>query len=464
MIDVRKMSLEQYLETFMEGGSIYSKKKKEKDGSITINGVETAFYYGLPDGTKPRKVLGAKDKDLALQRKKEFLTNVYLGFHQTVSTGATAVVQPVAPIVMQSAIPSMVPQKEEKCTVTIKEAVSSYLPSYKPTVANNTYKAKVIDLNRINKYIGNRLIDELDADEVQDMISKISIKKDGTLAAPKTVKSTITSLRALMKYCRKQKWISREDEELLTEDIRIPTAIKDSTHEEEVKASKFLKYEELGTILSLLEDNPYYFYLIRVAVLTGLRPQELLGLKRTDLHPEKHYIKVNTAVKGKEKKYEDDRSVEIGRPKTKYSRRKVPATNEVFEYFNKLEMVIIENGGRRNSVDTGNTGLVVVDRNGNVPDVHSLGTNLVRYLERRGAKKKITLGMPRHCYQDYLDGLDAGNDDVEKAVGHVLVGMGNKAYKNNENYLVRLLPLVEEMGKNIERAYQTALQNKKLRA
>lgn len=456
MIDVRKMSLEQYLETFMKGGSIYSKKKKEKDGSITINGVETAFYYELPDGTKPRKVLGAKDKDHALQRKGEFLTNVYLGFHQPVPA--------IVPMVVQSAIPTVAPQKEEKCTVTIEEAVKSYLPTYKPTVSKNTYDAKKIDLNRINKYIGTRKISELDADEVQEMINKISVKKDGTLAAPKTVKSTITSLKTLMKYCRKKKWILREDAELLTEDIKIPTVIKDSTHEEEVKASKFLEYSELGYILCLLEDNPYYFYLIRIAVLTGLRPQELLGLKKTDLHSKEHYIEVSTAVKRKEKRHDDDRSVEIGTPKNKYSRRKVPATDEVFGYFKKLENVIIATGGRRNSVEKGNTGLVVVDRNGNVPAEHYLGTNLVRYQERRNAEKKITLGMPRHCYQDYLDGLDARDDDVEKAVGHVLSGMGNKAYKNNENYLVRLLPLVEEMGKNIEEAYQTALQNKKLRA
>ena len=72
--------------------------------------------------------------------------------------------------------------------------------------------------------------------------------------------------------------------------------------------------------------------------------------------------------------------------------------------------------------------------------------------------------MPRHCYQDYLDRLDAREDDVEKAVGHVLMGMGNKAYKNNENYLIRLLPLVEELGKNIENAYQSSLKKMELRA
>lgn len=250
----------------------------------------------------------------------------------------------------------------------------------------------------------------------------------------------------------------------MTDDIKIPTAIKDSTHEQEVKASKFLEYDELGDILCLLVDNPYYFYLIRIAVLTGMRPQELLGLKKSDLYRDKHYIEVSTAVKRTEKHGDYDRSVEIGVPKNKYSRRKVPATDEVFGYFDKLENAVMASGGRRNSVRTGNEGLVVVDRNGNVPDVHSLGTNLVRYMERRGAEKFITLGMPRHCYQDYLDGLDAREDDVEKAVGHVLMGMGNKAYKNNENYLIRLLPLVEELGKNIENAYQSSLKKMELRA
>ena len=442
MLDVSKMTLEQYVETFMKGGSMYQ-PAASKSKSI-------AFSYKLPDGKKVRKTLVVKDEADAEKKKREFLTNVYLGFSQ--------------PVVVKSVIPSVIPQKEEKCMVTVRDAVSSYLPTYKPTVTKSTYEAKKGDLNRICKVIGNQIVCDLDADQIQDMVNQISIKKDGTLSAPKTVKTTIISLKSLLKYCRKKKWISREDLELLTDDIKIPTAIKDSTHEQEVKASKFLEYDELGDILCLLMDNPYYFYLIRIAVLTGMRPQELLGLKKSDLYRDKHYIEVSTAVKRTEKHGDYDRSVEIGVPKNKYSRRKVPATDEVFGYFDKLENAVIASGGRRNSVRTRNEGLVVVDRNGNVPDVHSLGTNLVRYMERRGAEKFITLGMPRHCYQDYLDGLDAREDDVEKAVGHVLMGMGNKAYKNNENYLIRLLPLVEELGKNIENAYQSSLKKMELRA
>ena len=458
MLDVRKLTLDQYLAMFEQGGSVYPKKKKEKDGTVTETGVETAFYYMKADGTKSRKVLSARNKEHALERKRQFLTGVYKNFSEPVP----AVVRSEIPTVVRSEIP--VVQPVETCKVTVREATEKYLDYYKGKVAYRTYQGKVIDLKRINKSMGDQLLENLDVDCVQSMINDISIKLDGTLAAPKTVKATITSFKTLMKYCRQKKWIMREDVELLTEDIKIPTAIKDSTHEEEVKAAKFLEYSELGYVLSLLADNPYYFYLIRIASLTGLRPQELLGLKKSDLYPEEHYIEVKTAVKGKERRGENDRGVELGAPKNKYSRRKVPATDEVFVYFKKLEKVIIETGGRKRSVEQGNQDLIVVDRNGNVPDVHALGTNLVRYLERRKAEKKITLGMPRHCYQDYLDGLDARESDVEKAVGHVLLGMGNKAYKNNENYLERLLPLIEKMGKNIESAYQAVLQEQRLKA
>ena len=71
---------------------------------------------------------------------------------------------------------------------------------------------------------------------------------------------------------------------------------------------------------------------------------------------------------------------EIGTTKNKGSRKKVPATIRVFQYFDELEKLLISNGYRKKSLDLDNETMVMVDRNGNLMDEHAFGVNMVRYL------------------------------------------------------------------------------------
>ena len=143
---------------------------------------------------------------------------------------------------------------------------------------------------------------------------------------------------------------------------------------------------------------------------------------------------------------------EIGTTKNKGSRKKVPATKRVFQYFDELEKLLISNGYRKKSLDLDNETMVMVDRNGNLMDEHAFGVNMVRYLQRNGDSKRFTLGMPRHFYQDQLDILGAGETDIEKAVGHVINSVAERNYKVNQEYIKRLLPYVEELGDLLENA------------
>ena len=212
---------------------------------------------------------------------------------------------------------------------------------------------------------------------------------------------------------------------------------------------------QTGEILRILKKNKRYYLVARILFLTGMRPQEFFGLEKTDLFPEENYISVRQALVVNEKVDKNDRSFRIGTTKNKYSRRRIPAVNEVFVYLDELEKLLKNNGSRVKAIKKGNGNMVIVDKNGNIVDEHSFGVNMGKHLEHNNCQgKKLTLNIPRHCYQDYLDDVGANGIDVDKSVGHVVDTTAEKYYKTKKYYVNRLLPFIEEMSKKIEYAYQ----------
>ena len=294
--------------------------------------------------------------------------------------------------------------------------------------------------------MGDMLVKDITFDDFQNLVNTISQGKNGKHAAPKTVRNHIISFKRVMKYCRKKKWISAEDFELITSDIKIPTYITDNNHEEQVREEKALTCAEAKGVLENLKRNKRYYLVAKILFLTGMRPQEFFALEKKDLVQDGGYLNIRQALV----KQKDGRAFDIGTTKNKGSRRKVPATSRLFHYFDELERLMAEDGSRKKSVAMGNENMVIVDRNGNIIDEHAFGVNLVRYLQRNGDCKKFTLGMPRHFYQDQLDILGANMNDVEKAVGHVIDTVAERHYKVNEEYIRRLAPYIEQLGAILE--------------
>jgi len=431
--------------------SIYPTNRRNKYGISVPSGYGIAFYYEDLSGKKMRKVFTGKDKDSLPQKRVEFLKDLYQKKMKAQQTEPMSCMAPAVSPVYTVPVPIVQPVS---CTITVEKAVDDFMKFYKPTVSYQTYLGEMTNANHIKRILGTKLVAEITFNDFQHLVNVISAGRNGKPAAPKTVLNIMISFKRIMRYCRKQKWLSRDDLELITTDIRIPTFVTDNNHEAEVKESKFLDYAGAGEILHVLETNQRYYLTARILFLTGLRPQEFFGLKKSDLHPEGQYIEIKNAMVVQEQRKTGDRKFEIGTTKNKYSIRKVPATREVFQFFDKLEKLMKSTGCRQKSYEHGNENMVIVDKNGNLMDVHSFGENLNRYIQRKAPGKKFTLNMPRHCYQDYLDMLGAKDSDVEKAVGHTLGKVSERYYKVNDAYLTRLIPYLDEMGKNIESAYQ----------
>ncbi len=421
-----KEQLEKY------GSSVYPTGRTNKNGQ-DVYGI--AFSYDDMDGRKKRKVITGKKEELE-QKRMNFLTELCQQ-QQNALTMAMAI-----PVVTTTAPLAPV------CTVTVKNAVKAFLQQYEPTVSHQTFLGEKTNTNNITCIMGNMLVKDITFDVFQNLVNTISKGKEGEPAAPKTVRNYIITFKRVMKYCRKKKWISADDYELIVSDIKIPTYVTDNEHEQKVKEQKSLTCIEAREVLEALKPNRRYYLVARILLLTGMRPQEFFALEKKDLVQDEGYINIRQALV----KQENGRIFDIGTTKNKGSRRKVPATPTIFHYFDELEKLLQKDGSRKKSIAKGNEEFIIVDRNGNIVDEHAFGVNMVRYLQRNGDCKRFTLGMPRHFYQDQLDILGADVNDVEKAVGHVIETVAEKHYKVNEEYIRRLAPYIEQLGTMLENA------------
>lgn len=424
-----KEQLEKY------GSSVYPTGRTNKNGQ-DVYGI--AFSYDDTNGQRKRKVITGQKEQLE-QKRIVFLTELCQQ-KQNALTMAMAVpvvaTTPLAPV----------------CTVTVKGAVGAFLKQYRPTVSPQTFLGEKTNTNNITRIMDNMMVKDITFDDFQNLVNTISKGKGGKPAAPKTVRNHIITFKKVMKYCQKKRWISADDYELITSDVKIPTYVTDSGHEEKVKEQKSLTCTEAREVLNALKSNRRYYLVSWILLLTGMRPQEFFALEKRDLVREDGYITIRQALVKQDKETEGNRIFNIGTTKNKGSRRKIPVTPVIFYYFDELEKLLKNNGSRKKSISMGNGEFVIVDRNGNLIDEHAFGVNMVRYLQRNGDCKRFTLGMPRHFYQDQLDILGANVNDVEKSVGHAIDSVAEKHYKVNEQYLKRLLPYVEQLGTMLEKA------------
>lgn len=411
-------------------------------------------HFDDMNGKKDRKSFQAVTVDELWEKRRKFLTDLY--YQKQARKEAAKQVAVMAPVVHVYHPTSPIQQNPDKfCEITISQAVDSFLEFYKPTVSYQTYLGEITNANFIKKNLGDKKVVDISYVNFQSLVNARTKRSDGKQATVKTVQNLIISFKRLMKFCRKQQWLTLENLELIITDIKIPTCVTDTNHEEEVKEIKFLEYEETGEILRVLKSNPRYYLVARILFLTGMRPQEFFGLEKTDLFPEENYINVRQALVVNEKVDKNDRAFRIGTTKNKYSRRRIPAVNEVFVYLDELEKLLEENGSRAKAIKKGNSNMVIVDKSGNIVDEHSFGVNMGKHLKNNNHKgKKLTLNIPRHCYQDYLDDVGANGIDIDKSVGHVVDTTSERYYKTKKYYVNRLLPFIEEMSKKIEYAYQ----------
>lgn len=430
--------VEMELDKYSKNISIYLTGKTDKKGNPSYG---IAFYYDDLSGRRERKVFTGKDKETLIGRRTEFLTELYYEKAKQENLKASEAV------CSGSLYRKIEIQNAPACNVTIGEAVERHLKLYKARVEYKTYKGVESTSKHIVKYLGKKKVNEITFDDFQKLVNHTAIGKDGKPVSEKLVKNVKNFFIQLMKYCRKQRWLTGEDVGCIIEDVKIPTMVTKYD-----KNSKFIKMNQLGKIFMGLKDNRRYYLVSRILVLTGMRGQEIFALKKEDLMRKEGMIKVCRALVEQDPNQRGGRHYEIGHTKTEESVRYVPAIPEVFEYLDEHEQFLINNGSRKKADKLGNGEFLFVDCNGNLIDKNQWCSNLKLYIDRHMSGCSMTLHMLRHCYITYLEKAGAADSDVDKSVGHVLTSVSDKSYRADSlAYIKRLMPYISQMAEDIEK-------------
>ena len=433
------------LNRYKDEVSIYPTTRKNKDGIAEPSGFGIAFYYDGLDGKKHRKVFSGKNKNELVPKRTAFLTNLFHEKQEKIKRAEQV-------NMLKDILPASLLKEEVVCDKTVNEAIDAYLPTHKARVKYKTHVGEITNSQHVRKWLGNKMVSDLDFNDHQNLLNNVAKGRNGKRASKKTVRNIKGFFGRLMKFCKKQKWLSAEEVDFILDGVEMPTTARKNRN------AKYLPIADMGEVLHILQDNRRYYLISKILLLTGMRGQEIFALEKADLKPEMGMIHVRQALEEQEKKKDTDRKYMVGETKNEESERYAPAIPEVFDYFKELEELQVKRGWRERSWDLGNQNMAIVDSLGQVVDKTCFNRNLGLYLERHGIEKKLTLHMPRHCFATYLKLRNADIENVEFAMGHSFNGVRYDYLADIvPEYIIMLFPKIKEMARDIKQAEKDAV-------
>lgn len=428
------------LEKYKNNISIYPTGRVDKNG---VEKIGIAFYYDKLDGTKDRKVFTGTNNEELYNKRSAFLVNLY---YQK-KAKKDEVLRQAEVVMADSPVMAYIPQSFIPNTKTVSDVIDKFMVYHEKDVVYATFEANVSNAKHIKRYLGDKQIATLKYSDVLDMINKVAEGNEKGPASKKTVENVRSYFTQVVKYARKEKWITAEDVDLITTGIKIPKTVKEYDSNK-----KFHEYEVIGRLLRALKKNQRYYCINKILLLTGMREQELFALHKNALKKNEDYIQVSCALKKQDKK-KGRRAFEIGETKNKWSVRKVPAIPEVFYYFDELERYQIKSGGRAKSYEKGNGDLVIVDRDGNAVNEHTFIENYKKYVDRNAPGAYYPLNDSRHCFRTHLEKLHAIDRNTKISMGHKMAGVSDENYRgDNEAYMEELYSYIDTMAEKINEA------------
>lgn len=255
--------------------------------------------------------------------------------------------------------------------------------------------------NHIKPVIGQKKIGRLTENDIQYIIDKAYTAG--------LAKKTLCNLRAcctsFLKYCRKERCTI-----LRPENLTIPNKAKKSSKGIMPRKDLTILFSSNSTLWRGDEREDWYIHAYRVAVLTGLRPGELLGLQWNDI--------VNDTITIR-RSINDDSEITDG--KNENAQRCIALTGLVLSELAAQKMQLLSAGI--------SLYWVFPSKYAEPTKQHTLRRFWDRYKEYNGMNKSTTLYELRHTYVSINDEMPEGlkkkvlghseNMDTEKIYGHL---------------------------------------------
>lgn len=175
----------------------------------------------------------------------------------------------------------------------VSDLLNDYLEGVSLKTSQSNQRKETYHVERfIRPAIGKRQLSSLTPQDFQLILDKaFRSGKDGRELSKKTLMNIRATIMAFLKFCRKQQITT-----MLLEDLQIPKGarFKEKTILQPSDLEALFRLDT--TILRGERAFDEYIYAYRFAVLTGLRPGELRGLRREDINGNQIYIRrsINT--------------------------------------------------------------------------------------------------------------------------------------------------------------------------
>lgn len=158
---------------------------------------------------------------------------------------------------------------------------------------SNYEKEKYFVDSFIRPVIGKKKPDKLTEQDLQDIINKAYNRPDGKTLSKKTLLCLKSTVVNFAKFLRRKKAAV-----IFYDDLTIPAGAK-TKQKRILQPHDLIKLFRKETVLyngkEIFDD---YIYAYRFAILTGLRPGELIGLKPEDIHGTAIYIQRAVNIHG----------------------------------------------------------------------------------------------------------------------------------------------------------------------
>lgn len=279
--------------------------------------------------------------------------------------------------------------EEDRLRLTVIDAYAEWKESIKMRTSTANWKPAI---NRMDKWlipqIGHIKVSALTEQHLQNVIDH-AYKKGGLSA--KSLRNIRGDISSFMKFCRKSSYT-----ELRPEDLEIPRGAEKKKKRILTPAEVAIVFSSSRTVWMRREMQDRYIYAYRLLISEGLRPGELLAIKRSsirgdEIEIEESYNSLQEVTKGKN---------ENARRKIKLSRYGMEAVEGQLAMLKKEGII---------------SPLLFPAEDGGYVNHNCLRNNWYRYCEHNGIKR-VTLYELRHTFVSILKDMPEGLKKI--TVGH----------------------------------------------
>lgn len=380
-------------------GSFYYPKGSDK--------LHFAFYYDDSQGIKKRKVMSGSNRIEIINKHSAFFGNE-----------------------QRTILDNM---------ITYGEVLDEYISFYKAKNRADITQDKVLGIlkNHTRPYFGDMQISEIKALDIQNFLNSLTILPDGGKRSTNSLRKIYTYTKSTLEYAYENNYIAK----MPTYSVELP---KGTTTP---KDSKVFEYNELIEHLSDTYTNKKYYIISLMLLATGLRPQEFLALRWSNIDYKNKVISITNAIN---QVYKDSDNPDAGftfkegTTKNENSVRKIFLTDTMVSLLKQWKKLMKDDGYIVQAKKLKTDDFIILSKTGTFYRMPTLIRNYNKHIANNGKyKHKCNFYKFRHSFATFANEQRIQDTVISELMGH---SCGDKSI-TKQVYISNTKSLIHESSK-----------------